>query len=394
MKKLLLALFTLILSVNSSAQINFEKGYFINNSGEKTECLIKNIDWKNNPTEFLYKLLENDTPKTATIEMVKEFGVNNISKYSRANVNIDRSSEMADKLSTNKSPVFNEEQLFLKTLVEGKANLYYYEDGNLTRFFVSNDSSKIEQLIFKSYIGEGITIHENNHFRQQLLNSLQCNTISKNDLKNINYKKKELTKLFVKYNKCSNSGFTEFEKKQERDKFNLNIRPGINFSSMSVYNTSSRRNFDFDSELSFRIGIEAEFILPFNKNKWALIVEPNYQYYKSEIEFETQTITADYHTIQIPFGLRHYFFLNNYSKIFLNSAIALDFSGDSKIERNDRTLYEIEKGNNMSFGVGYNHNGKYSLEFRYLPTREIIKNYGYVDSEYKRVSLIFGYNIF
>ncbi len=115
MKKLLLALFTLILSVNSSAQINFEKGYFINNSGDKTECLIKNIDWKNNPTEFLYKLLENDTPKTATIEMVKEFGINNISKYSRANVNIDRSSEMADKLSTNKSPVFNEEQLFLKT---------------------------------------------------------------------------------------------------------------------------------------------------------------------------------------------------------------------------------------------------------------------------------------
>lgn len=404
MKKLLFVLLASLFSLNSFSQINFEKGYFINNSGGKIDCFIKNIDWKNNPTTFIYKLSENESPKTATIEIVKEFGVNNISKYSRAKVNIDRSSELAGKLSTHKTPDFNEEQLFLKILVEGKANLYYYEDGNLRKYFFYNDNSEIEQLVFKSY-NVGGTIHKNNHFRQQLLNSLKCNTISKNDLEYINYKKKELTNLFVKYNECNNSEFTEFEKKQKRVAFNLNIRPGINQSSISYYNVATnRQKVDFDSEISFRIGIEAEIILPFNKNKWALIVEPNYQSYKSEIKTETQTITADYNSIQIPLGVRHYFFLNNDSKIFVNGSFALDFSGKSKIERGYitghnnghvfSTLYDIEKGSNVSFGIGYNHNGKYSLEFRHELAREIIKNYVYVGSEYKRVSLIFGYTIF
>ena len=45
--------------MNCFAQISFEKGYFINNANQKTNCLIKNQDWKDNPTEFEYKLDEN-----------------------------------------------------------------------------------------------------------------------------------------------------------------------------------------------------------------------------------------------------------------------------------------------------------------------------------------------
>ena len=37
------------------AQTKFEKGYFVDNSGQRTEVLIKNLDWKNNPTEFEFK---------------------------------------------------------------------------------------------------------------------------------------------------------------------------------------------------------------------------------------------------------------------------------------------------------------------------------------------------
>ena len=52
MKKQILLLLTTILSLNSYSQINFDKGYFINDSNQKVDCLIKNIDWKNNPTEI------------------------------------------------------------------------------------------------------------------------------------------------------------------------------------------------------------------------------------------------------------------------------------------------------------------------------------------------------
>lgn len=114
MKKQLLFLLTIILSFNCYSQISFEKGYYINNSYQKTNCLIKNIDWKNNPTEFKYKLFENSESKKTSIKSVKEFCIDNISKYVRRIVNIDRSSEIMDDLNNDKNPTFKEEKLFLK----------------------------------------------------------------------------------------------------------------------------------------------------------------------------------------------------------------------------------------------------------------------------------------
>jgi hypothetical protein len=55
MKNLLLTALLFLFSF-SYAQITFEKGYFINNSGDRTECFIKNIDWRDNPTKFEYKM--------------------------------------------------------------------------------------------------------------------------------------------------------------------------------------------------------------------------------------------------------------------------------------------------------------------------------------------------
>lgn len=84
------------------------------------------------------------------------------------------------------------------------------------------------------------------------------------------------------YNECNNQVFINFESKQKKDLFNLNIRPGFNNSSFSTQNgITSSSNVDFDNEFGFRFGIEAEFIIPVNKNKWAILIEPTYQYYKS-----------------------------------------------------------------------------------------------------------------
>ena len=57
------------------SQINYEKGYYINNEGNKIEGLIKNIDWQNNPTYFEFKTSELAEGQTIKIESAKEFGV-------------------------------------------------------------------------------------------------------------------------------------------------------------------------------------------------------------------------------------------------------------------------------------------------------------------------------
>lgn len=148
MKKL--SLFTgLIAACFFNAQIKFEKGYVINNSGERAEVLIKNLDWKNNPTEFEYKISEASDIKKENIKHVQEFGMDHGNKYIRKTVMIDKSSEQLSHMSETGDPKFEEETVFLKYLVEGKADLLYYENSDLRKFFFSTDHSEVKQLLYK-----------------------------------------------------------------------------------------------------------------------------------------------------------------------------------------------------------------------------------------------------
>lgn len=216
MKKLLLFLLVGFISLNSFSQISFEKGYYINNSNQKIDCFVNNIDWKNNPTKIEYKLLENSVQQKLKIADVKEFAINGNSKFVRYTVNIDRSTKNLNYLSEVKNPVFKEEQLFLKVIVEGKANLYFYEDGNLRRYFYSKDKGDVQQLVYKSYKTSENKVAENNRFRQQIFSDLKCQSISMKLVENLDYKLKDLISFFVKYNECSGSKIINFKKREKR----------------------------------------------------------------------------------------------------------------------------------------------------------------------------------
>ena len=76
-------------SISCFGQIVFNKGYFINNRNEKIECLIKNYDWMYNPVKIEYKLQDASDIVTAGIDSIKEFGINDFSRFVRAEVKID-----------------------------------------------------------------------------------------------------------------------------------------------------------------------------------------------------------------------------------------------------------------------------------------------------------------
>jgi hypothetical protein len=120
------------------AQTKFQKGYFIDNNNVRTECLIKNDDWLNNPSKFSYKVSETAPIQSAEMPVVKEFGIYNNSKFVRADVNIDlTTNDYSNNLGNDKNPEWHQQQLFLKVLIEGKASLYYYKGQNVERFFYS-----------------------------------------------------------------------------------------------------------------------------------------------------------------------------------------------------------------------------------------------------------------
>jgi len=386
MKKILLFLF---ISINCFSQINFDKGYFIDNSNTKIECFIKNVDWLNNPIEFDYKETVNSEQKTITITEVKEFGIYDSSKYIRAVVNMDLSNNELYKLSESKKLEYEEKQAFFKVLIEGNANLYEYVDGNLVKFLYKKNDSEIEQLILKKYKNSDNNIVSNEEYKKQLWLNLKCNNITIKSFKYLKYKKRDLVDFFLKYNKCKNEDYINYEKKKKQDLFNLNVRIGLNNSSLSTSNTispSTTRYPDFDSQIALRAGIEAEFVMPFNKNKWAVILEPTYQSFK--VKGDVSRNSVDYSSIELPIGVRHYMFINENSKIFLNGSYIVDFSNGKALN------LEIKTSGNLGFGAGYKRNDKLSLEFRYHTSRDLFFNYRTTFSNYDTVSLIFGYTIF
>lgn len=395
-----------ILYIESYSQIIFESGYFINESNQKTECLIKNIDWKNNPAEFDYKITQDAPLKKGSIKTIKEFGIYGVSKYIRDSVKIDRSGDDITDMSSDKNPAFQEEMLFLKVLIEGKASLFLFTDGNLTRFFYKINGSETEQLVYKRYLVRN-NIAENNYFKQQLFLTLKCQGITSENMEDIHYNKRDLEKLFSHYNECTGSNYLKYEPIQKKDVFNLSLRPGLNSSTLAIQNyESDSKGIDFENALSFRFGMEAEFILPFNKNKWGITIEPTYQYYKSEKTMETGNVSGgvmvskvNYKSIELPVGLRHYFYLNNDSKIFANISYVFDFANNSSIEflRSNGTIInelEIKPRRNLALGIGYKYKNRYSLEIQYYTNRNILGDYLFWNGDYKKLSIVFGYSLF
>lgn len=402
MKKQFFLLAFLFFTLQGFSQIKFEAGYFIDNDGVKTECLIKNVDWRHNPKQFEYKDNQESIVQIKTISTIKEFAINSGKKYRRAFVDIDKSSSLIKFMSYSRAPEFLKDTIFLNVLVEGKATLYAYEQPNLYRYFYNVDDNDPQQLIYKKYRIHGENemndkVGENIQFKSQLWRNVNCEKLSTETVFKIRYKKAALVKYFVKHNECSEAPFMDLSKNQKRNKFNLNIKPGLRFSQLSVNNTNVNPvayNTDFSWKLGFRGSIETEFILPYNKNKWAVFLEPVYQYYNNKKEREPYNADITYSSVEITSGIRYYIYLNDDSKLYTNLSYSFDlhFNSFLEYEGNGRD-WNLETASNFSLGAGYKFKNRLSAELRYNFNRELFRDFTSFSGKYKSIDFIIGYTL-
>jgi len=398
MKKILLLLI-LLTSGLSFSQINYEAGYFIHNSGIRTACLIRNIAWKNNPREFEYKINETSETKTGTISSISEFSVGNSYKFKRFKVNIDQSMSTMNGLDKNKEPKWEEQTVFLKILVEGDLILFQFEDNNVLRFFFSSAPYiTADQLVFKEFLTDNGDVAKNNQFRQQLYRVMKSPNLKDSNFEKLRYDKKELVKLFLLYNGSDQKTVIDFEAKQNKSSFHLKATAGINMGIIS-FHTPSTTVAPRDSKTqksSFRVGLEAEMVLPFNQNKWSFFIAPNYMESNSDDKVSYWSVNVNLKTIEVPLGVRHYMFLNNKSRLFIDLGYALGFSMNSTATykttyNNHPSVFDIGSAGNLFTGLGFSY-GRYSIEARYNSKRELLPQYEQWSSKYSGVSFTAGYS--
>ncbi|MFK7948515.1 MAG: hypothetical protein AB8G11_13065 [Saprospiraceae bacterium] len=405
MKNLLLIIITCF-PILLSAQITFDKGYFIKNNGEKVECFIYNEDWKNHPTEIEYRMVEGGTVEIVTVKDIQEFSIYGISKYVRYKGKVDISGNTASRYSEQKEPEWEERTIFLKPLIEGSATLYYYNSKQIARFYYKMENGEIEPLIYKKYLlnRTGVKLSAiNAKFRRQLLVSMQCETMSMEDVDKLEYNEKSLKNYFVKYHQCL--GEEPIVSEPQKYSFNLGIKAGMGlqkfqYSGLSIFNWET-------SGLNPRFGIEAEFVLPFNKNKWAIVVEPTYQMMnKTEaVNFDvfpntlTREFDLDYQSIELQAGFRHYFFLNKDSKLFANLLYVKDFDLNSTLTHTSvlsgiSQVIDLYTTANWALGFGYKYKDLAAVELRYNTYRTLTAGYGGISTAYRNISLSLTYDLF
>ncbi len=385
-------------------QIVFERGYIIDNEGNRTEGFIRNVDWRNTPSAFDFKLTPDDQPNTKTIQDAAEFAIINASKFVRAAVKIDRSRDRIEEMTTDREPVWREDTLFLQVLIEGKATLYSFREGNLVRFFYNVDGDDIEQLIFKKYLVDRklstfselrYAVAENNDFRMQLFRDVSCGGNSLEEINRLEYKQTQLVRYFKKFNNCSGISYSDYTRQRHARAVNLILKAGMNHASLSVETSSRFRRVAFDNHTGIVAGIEVEFVLPFNKNKWTIVIAPTLQGFEDEQTVLSNDISINYSAIEFPVGVRHYFFINEHSRIFLTGFIvpSLTFDAEPTINYSNMSNLFIKPKNSFAVGAGFAYK-RANIELRYYTKRDLLANQLTISTNYQRIGVMLGYRIF
>jgi hypothetical protein len=136
------------------------------------------------------------------------------------------------------------------------------------------------------------------------------------------------------------------------------------------------------------VGTEFEVELPFNKRKWSLLFEPAYQSYDHD------DFALNYKSIEILVGPRHYFFLTNNMKVFLNAGIVPDFALTLETKRTMGFPQEFSKFNFCAAGGAGLSVGRFTFEARYYSPRGQTSRAGGLSYDYKKTTLIFGVRLF
>lgn len=412
MKKILLQVILIMTFTSLSAQVKFEKGYFIDQSNKKVECFIKNDDWISPPKEITYRISDSTAVQVRDFTTMISFQIYNTSQYYiKSQIEIDSKTDTKSFNPTLENTV-------VKVIVEGKASLYSLSD----LFFYQVNDDKIKQLVYKRYVSANSQLMEENTFRRELFENLKCES-NTNEIRKLAYKEEKLIAFFKNYNSCQNSEYTTYADAKKKSLLKLNLLVGAtynkaNFKMSDLYSqvpsvgiSNEIKNIKSNYETGYLVGFEGEFILPYQNYSWSIFTAPTYQkvVFKTSKDnanpitndkgFGTLFLDYNYTYFDIPLGIRHYFNLNKKSKLYLDAALSMILLTETNEIRkfvDKQGISEILPNNfdpktsatAARIGFGFSYDSKYSLALNYLPKRTLS------NSQVDGFSLIASYKLF
>jgi hypothetical protein len=313
----------IFLFLNLSFSQKFEKGYFIENNGNKVECFLDKKYQFYSPDILKYKLLENDNIKEIGLNSIKELSIYNKVIYYKFNVELEVSGVGIEDLNNEKKLNTITKNVLLELVEDGKIKLFVYNFDYKSCFYLLKEGESVPELLdYKKYrSGEQfVAVSENNDYRNEIYNFVKDANISAAELENIEYEEDDLQKVIKRYNEFNNNSLSLNIKKSKSSKLNIKPRLSILNSSVEYQNLinssfNSKSKFDSKVGLGFGIDLELETI-----SNFSVFLSPIFSSYTNT---STQTIygvssndrvietKVDYKFIRNLIGVRKYFELKN-----------------------------------------------------------------------------------
>jgi len=399
-------------STSLFAQTGYLEGYYITPENERIEGLILHRDILSTPQSFKFMLDEHADARTIKISDATEVKIGEL-KYLRYVVDIDRSSEKVEKLSTTGNPIYKEEELMLQVLLEGGSSLFRYRSPDVTRYFYSEGGHIPVQLVYKSYLDEaeeglveeaqgGIRI--NKGYRQQLLNLYRDIGISNADVIQLRYTASALTQFFQRINSINKISTVLFEDKlrDRRIKFRGKIGTILQNASIKAegpFGNRFNQKFLVDPVLVF--GGNLDYYLGAEKRNLAVYLEFTRYKFKGREVLEAdngpifnETFTVSTKGIDLAMGIKYNLYSSGDLALTMSGGVInyfeerYDFSYETRVEgvfkKSDRFTY--------SFGVGLEFQ-RLSFDAKYYGKRKAFATNLDTEFGYTGLVALIGYRL-
>jgi len=382
------------------SQKEFKTGYIITKDFELVEGLIANFGEEDSSNKYVFKKSKKDSLLYLNTNNVREFGIRNQKKFVLAQILLEISdSQVLDSNDTTEYTLkWMKKNAFLEILIEGESTtLYYYYNSGVDNFYVQMNKSKLIPLIYKQY--SVLNTHnndfttefvENNTYITTLKNLLKCPN-ENSAVKKVSYTRKSMVNFIKKYFECNNEKYTVYYEGKPSTRFNFKLAYLLTFTDFGA-NNGTTEYFDFTNGVNHTFGAEIEYMIPFNKYRWSVFVEADYQFYKDTYIHPYTNIptSIDYKVIEMPVGISYHIHLNHSNSLFLRAAIIPNIVLDDSYIAfyTPGNKYDLDGPVNAYVGAGYAFK-RFAIEYRYYSTQNLTESMdkNTHDSDFDHMSL-------
>lgn len=393
MKKLIFSLLAALLSISVYAQVEYEKGWIVDNEGNRVECLIRNKGWRTSPKSFEYKIEDGKT-LVGDVETVSEFGVGNYHFISKE-VDIDTSRPSVDNYSKGSAPVLSRMKVYLAVLCDGPYKLYSYKSGSFNdSYYYSLNDSDPEYLIHKHYLGASGRVMENNYFRQQLIKALEGTDTGKMAIERLPYNEKNLVNLFTQLN---GKGRNETK---DWGSISMNVFAGAGVVTSNFKNHSTRPRQYFGPDFTVKAaGADLEYTFPFYRKKLSILISPEVYSFSQESYWKPVASPevkewVKYSTVNIPISLRYKMFCGKNTYFYLDLGASVGYPFNTDINVTDFQYEKIKHSYNLLCGAGINLYDRVSIGLRGHYFDKVFADHTGFDSRIDVTELVIGCRLF